>query len=104
MSKVHRFRALAGSWMSRTTTVGSPVTVPITMLSPAGRVPTQWTRVAGPGGGVAPGEVVLDGVVVIADAVAADVGDGVCDALGLEPPHPTTMRIKPRAAPLARTR
>ena len=53
---------------------------------------------------MAPGEVVLDGVVVIADAVAADVGDGVCDALGVEPPHPTTMRIKPRAAPLARTR
>ena len=53
---------------------------------------------------MAPGEVALDGVVVIADEVAVEVGDGVCDALGVEPPHPTTMRIKPRAAPLARTR
>ena len=53
---------------------------------------------------MAPGEVVLDGVVVVADAVAVEVGVGVCDALGLEPPHPTTMRIKPKAAPLTRTR
>src|SRR2546421_10682706 len=47
VSNVQRLRAFAGSWMSRTTTVGSPVTVPIAMLSPAGTVPTQWTRVAG---------------------------------------------------------
>src|SRR5256885_3472346 len=32
-SSVHTFFALAGSWMSRTTMVGSPTTVPMTRLS-----------------------------------------------------------------------
>ena len=50
-------------------------------------------------------KAVLDGVVAIVDALAVEVGVGVCDALGVEPPHPTTMRrIRAKAAPLARTR
>src|SRR2546421_2125205 len=55
-SSVHTFLALAGSWMSRTTTVGSPTTVPMTRLSPAGTVPEQWTSDAGPGLPLATGE------------------------------------------------
>jgi hypothetical protein len=34
--------------MSRTTTVGSPLTAPITRLSPAGTAVSQWTSEAPP--------------------------------------------------------
>src|SRR2546430_15683370 len=75
-SSVHTFLALAGSWMSRTTMVGSPTTVPMTRLSPAGTVPGQWTRHAGPappaGTSVSPAGV----------AVPAR-GSGVCEPWSL---------------------
>src|SRR6266571_359346 len=48
-SNRQRLRAWEGSWMSRTTTVLSPVTVPMTRLSPEGTALEQWTSVAGPG-------------------------------------------------------
>jgi len=104
VSNVQRLRAFAGSWMSRTTTVGSPVTVPIAMLSPAGTVPTQWTRVAGPGAPLGFGVVELDGVVAVAAADADAFAVGECDAVGVEPPHAATARDRKRAAPVARTR
>src|SRR5947209_14687587 len=56
-SRVQRFFALAGSWMSRTTTIGSPATVPITRLSPAGTEAVQCTSDAGPAAGVELGVV-----------------------------------------------
>src|SRR5438876_138458 len=46
-SKVQRLRACAGSWMSRTTTAGSPTTVPMTMLSAAGGEVTDADRRGG---------------------------------------------------------
>src|SRR2546429_7257785 len=99
-SNVHRFFALAGSWMSRTTTVGSPTTVPITRLSPAGTGLAQRTREAGPGDELAVGDVPVDGVAV---AVADDVAAGVCAPVAPEPPHAARTKIETRAAPRART-
>lgn len=66
----------------------------------------QWTRVAGPGAPLGPGETEPEGVIVVPDALAvADAfGVGECDAVGVEPPHPATTRLKKRAAPVARTR
>src|ERR1700720_4833598 len=43
-SNLHRFLALAGSWMSRTTMVGSPLRAPSTRLSPAGTAAGQLTN------------------------------------------------------------
>src|SRR5256885_14894143 len=60
-SRVHTFFALAGSWMSRTTMVGSPTTVPMTRLSPAGTAPRQRTRDAGPGPPLGTGEALVAG-------------------------------------------
>jgi hypothetical protein len=60
--------------MSRTTTVGSPTTVPMTRLSPAGTVVAQCTSEAGPLVGVDAGVLPAEGD---ADAVA-----GVAVALG----------------------
>jgi len=61
--------------------------------------------VAGPGAGAEPGEALLDGVVVEVDALAVDVeGVGVCDALGVDPPHPTTTSITKRVTWRACTR
>ena len=99
---MQRFFAFAGSWMSRTTTVGSPTTVPITRLSPAGTAVVQCTRVAGPGEEVALGEVPVEGVAVSVVA-AVDDGVGVWEADGFEPPHAATTNMRARAAPLART-
>src|SRR6184192_145554 len=85
VSNVQRLRECAGSWMSRTTTVGSPTTVPITRLSPAGTAESQWTAEA------------------IVDGVAPAVGRAVVLAVGVEPPHPATASIATRAAAPART-
>src|SRR5439155_23092955 len=84
VSNVQRLRAWAGSWMSRTTTVGSPTTVPITRLSPAGTAAAQWTA-----------EAIVDGVAAVeglddAPAVGLLVAEaaGVMCAVGVgEPPH-----------------
>jgi len=47
----------------------------------------------------------LDGVVVEVDALAVDVeGVGVCDALGVDPLHPTTTSITKRVTRRACTR
>src|SRR6266581_4331833 len=99
-SKVQRFFALAGSWMSRTTTVGSPTTVPMTRLSPAGTAVAQCTRDAGPGEELALGDAPDEGVAV---AMALAVADGVCAAVGPEPPQEARRNTENRAAPLART-
>ena len=99
---MQRFLALAGSWMSRTTTVGSPATVPMTRLSPAGTGRAQWTSVAGPGDPTWAGDAAFDGVVV--GAVDVEGVEGVCVAVGDDPPHAASTSMKTRAGPLARTR
>src|SRR5438034_5667132 len=101
VSNVHTVRAWAGSWISRSTTVGSPTTVPITRLSPAGTAAAQWTAEAIVVG-VAPAEGLVD-----AAAVAPSVGEveGVVCALGAgEPPHAASASVRRRATPAARTR
>ena len=100
-SNVQRFFALAGSWMSRTTTVGSPTTVPITRLSPAGTALVQCTKDAGPGEEVAPGDPPAVGVAVVVLAVGE--ATGVRAAVGVAAPHPVRKSIETRATPLART-
>src|SRR5215510_2951351 len=64
-SKEQRLRAFAGSWMSRTTTVGSPTTVPMTRLSPAGTVVAQCTSEA----------IEVELAVDDGEAVAVDAGE-----------------------------
>src|SRR5437762_342663 len=99
-SNAHRFRACAGSWMSRTTTVASPATVPMTRLSPAGTAVVQWTSDPIPvdGAGVPPPDGVDESVAVELE------GDGeTCPPVDPEPPHAASVRIAIRAAPLART-
>src|SRR5207249_12141184 len=101
VSNVQRLRECAGSWMSRTTTVGSPTTVPITRLSPAGTAVAQWTAEAIVVG-VAPAEGLDD-----AAGVEVSVGEeeGVVCALGAgEPPHAASANVRKRATPAARTR
>jgi hypothetical protein len=74
VSKLQSVRACAGSWMSRITTVGSPTTVPMTMLSPAGTGDGQWTAEAIVDGvGSAEGELaaVAAGVKLVVDVVFA---------------------------------
>src|SRR2546423_1565935 len=95
-SSVHTFFALAGSWMSRTTMVGSPTTVPMTRLSPAGTAPGQWTRDAGPGLPVGMAEVLAVGVAP-ADEVAG-VAMGLCAAVGVPPPPQATATKSDRTA------
>ena len=74
--------------MSRTTTVGSPTTVPMTRLSPGGTVAVQWTSDVGPVGPVG----------LVTGLLIGDVaGLGLCDAAGEEPPHATSMRSENRA-------
>src|SRR5216117_3434568 len=97
VSNVQRLRECAGSWMSRTTTVGSPTTVPITRLSPAGTAESQWTAEA-----IVEGVAPAVGRAVVVAAVVADVV-GVVLAVGVEPPHPATASIVTRAAAPART-
>ena len=75
--------------MSRTTMVGSPTTVPMTRLSPAGTAAVQWTSDAGPAVGLGSGEAVAAGL-------------GVCAAGGGEPPHAQSTSTTSRTA--ARTR
>src|SRR5881296_595973 len=96
VSKLQRLRECAGSCMSRTTTVGSPTTVPITRLSPAGTAESQWTA-----------EAIVDGVApALGRAVAVVVAEvvGLERTVGVEPPHPATASIATRAAAPARTR
>src|SRR5437762_13267384 len=90
-SNVQRLRECAGSWMSRTTMVGSPTTVPMTRLSPAGTADVQWTSDAGPAVGLASGE-------------ADDAPVGVCVAAGGEPPHAQSTSTTTRTASLPRLR
>ncbi len=87
--------------MSRTTTVGSPATVPMTRLSPAGTGTLQWTSVARPGDPPGPGDAALDGDVV--ESVDAEGVEG-CAAVGDEPPQAASKSMETRAAPLACTR
>src|SRR5712691_6750338 len=98
---MHRLRACAGSCMSRTTTVGSPTTVPMTRLSPAGTGVAQCTRDAGLGEAVEPGELPPDAVVGATVDVDGDA-EG-CAGPGPEPPQAARTNIETRAAPLART-
>src|SRR5437773_12264480 len=84
-SKVPRFLAMAGSWMSRTTTVGSPATVPMTRLTAAGTGRAQRTRVAGPGAPTGAGNAAFDGVMV--GAVGVEGVEGVGVAVGDDTPH-----------------
>src|SRR5438105_13705033 len=86
--------------MSRTTTVASPATVPMTRLSPAGTVAAQCTSDAMPVDGVA--EVGADGVEEVS-AVDGEVVDGACAAVGFAPPQAASASIAIRATPLART-
>ena len=87
--------------MSRTTTVGSPTTVPMTRLSPAGTVAEQWTRLAGPGLPLGIADADVD-VVGDADAVGlAGVGDE-CDPV--LPPQPAMTTATRARTPLTRTR
>src|SRR5690242_116290 len=105
VSNVHRLRACAGSWMSRTTTVGSPTTVPITRLSPAGTDEAQWTEVA-----IVPGVEAgaLLGVALAAElegVLVAVAGPALVCAAGVAPPpQETRVTIASRAAPAVRTR
>src|SRR5579859_988912 len=75
---VHRFLALAGSWMSRTTITGSPTTVPITRLSPAG---IEVVQRASDGGPVETGLDELLAGDAPADAVVNGLGAGLCAGL-----------------------
>jgi len=71
-------------------------------LSPAGTGRAQWTSVAGPGDPTWAGDAAFDGVVV--GAVDVEGVEGVCVAVGDDPPHAASTRMKTRAGPLARTR
>ncbi|TMD98646.1 MAG: hypothetical protein E6I72_02750 [Chloroflexi bacterium] len=98
---MHRLRACAGSWMSRTTTVGSPTTVPMTRLSPAGTADAQWTIEVATAGGLAAGDALVPaGAEAAADA---DGGAVVC-AIGVEPPHAASAVAMTRTAARPRTR
>src|SRR5256884_8596545 len=81
---------------------GPPATVPMTRLSPAGTGRAQWTSVAGPGDPTWAGDAAFDGVV--AGAVDVEGVEGVCVAVGDDPPHAASTSMKTRARPLARTR
>lgn len=96
-SRVQTFFALAGSWMSRTTIVGSPTTVPITRLSPAGTVAEQWTRVAGPGAPLGIGEAgAVDGELA---GEPETVGEAeLCDAVLVGLPPQAAMNTRTTAA------
>ena len=90
-SNVQTFFALAGSWISRTTTVGSPLTVPITRLSPAGTAVAQWTSEVPPE--VPPGVVAgLDDGVAGALEVLVAWALGELLAVDGEPPHAENVR------------
>src|SRR5450759_5508340 len=97
-SNLHTFLALEGSWMSRTTTVGSPLTAPITRLSPAGTAVSQWTRDAPPG--VPTG---LDEGVAVEVLVAWALGLGECFAVDGEPPQAESARAATTTTGLRRT-
>src|SRR5438552_690189 len=93
------------SWsglMPRPGTAGTVARVPMTRLSPAGTGRAQWTKVAGPGDPTWAGDVAFDGVVV--GAVDVEGVEGVCVAVGDDPPHAASTSMKTRAGPLARTR
>src|SRR5258708_4074003 len=79
--------------MSRTTTVGAPLTVPITRLSPAGTALSQWTR-EGPPGVPVGGEGGLEEGGAGALGEVGGWGRGVGDFLGMagEPPHADRVR------------
>src|SRR5258708_4383965 len=78
--------------MSRTTTVGSPLTVPITRLSPAGTAPVQVTSDAPPElPGVEPGlEEGVAGAVEVLDACALGLGEFL--AVAGAPPQAENVR------------
>ena len=102
LSNVHRLRAFAGSWMSRTTTVGSPTIVPMTRLSPAGIATEQCTAEAAlagvePATGLGVAEAVAEG------ALDVDGAAVVCAVGVAPPPHPTVSNPARRATRLART-
>jgi hypothetical protein len=87
--------------MSRMTTVGSPTTVPMTRLSPAGTAVAQWTADA-----VVEGAGAADGVPDVTGEVALEgVADelGVLLAVGAGPAHAASARSATRAAGVTRT-
>src|SRR5438034_7030319 len=100
VSKVHTLRAWAGSWISRTTTVGSPTTVPITRLSPAGTAVAQWTAEAIVVG-VVPAEG-LDNAAAVEVSVGEEEGS-VCPPGAGDPPHAASGNGRKRATPAARS-
>src|SRR5260370_7524010 len=89
--------------MSRTTTVGSPLTVPITRLSPAGTALSQWTREVPPGVPVGAQVGLEEGA---AEALGGVIGwpPGVGDFLAIagEPPPAARVRATPNRTPRPR--
>src|SRR5260370_33839753 len=74
--------------MSRTTTVGSPLTVPITRLSPAGTALSQWTREVPPGGPVEAEVGLEEGAAeALGEEIGWPLGVGAFLAMAGEPPH-----------------
>ncbi|MGA7910643.1 MAG: hypothetical protein WCC30_03740 [Candidatus Dormiibacterota bacterium] len=88
--------------MSRTTTVGSPATLPIARLSPAGTGALQWTRLAGPAGaeadGAADAAADVEGLLV---TLGAELG--LCEAEGDPEPQATSTTIAAADVRRART-
>ena len=72
--------------MSRTTSVGSPTTFPMTRLSPAGTAAAQFTSEAEEAVGVA----VALGLEVVEPDGDAD-GEPVVCAMGVDPPHAASV-------------
>src|SRR5579872_1616771 len=88
--------------MSRMTIVGSPLTAPMTRLSPAGTGAVHRSREGGPrvGAGALGGAVTVEGV---APGAWGEPAAGECEAEGAEPPQAARRIANSTAAPLPRT-